>query len=265
MTTSPLPRPSPFSRRVRTAGATSNRWPPVETRKNLYLEPGGSLGWTSPPSGAPATEFLSDPSKPVPYAPRPNWEINYGNPPAIAAWRRWLVEDQRFVDGRPDVATWVSAPLTESVTVRGPVTAHLAAETTGTDADWVVKLIDVFPDDDPTFVKSGYELMVSADIFRGRYRESYEEPHPIAPNEALDYTIPLPIVDHVFLPGHRIMVQVQSSWFPLYDRNPQTYVPSIMTAPDSAYKAERQRIHNSAEHASRIELLVDDSPARERR
>jgi uncharacterized protein len=245
-----------------------DRWPPleIETRKSLYLQPGGALGWTPPPAGASATEYLSDPSKPVPYAPRPNREINYGNPAAIAAWRRWLVEDQRFVDGRPDVATWVSAPLTEAVTVRGPVTAHLAAETTGTDADWVVKLIDVFPDDDPSYEKSGYELMVSGDIFRGRYRQSYESPEPIAPDVALDYTIPLPIVDHAFLPGHRIMVQVQSSWFPLYDRNPQTYVPSIMTAPDSAYHAERHRIHTSAEHPSRIELLVDESrPARSER
>jgi len=122
-----------------------------------------------------ATECASDPQKPVPYAPRPQWGFDYDNPSAIGAWRRWLVEDQRFVDGRPDVATWQSEPLAAPLTIRGPFFARLFAETTGSDADWVVKLIDVYPDHDPgAFEMSGYELMVSADIFRGRYRESLE-------------------------------------------------------------------------------------------
>jgi hypothetical protein len=184
--------------------------------------------------------------------------MDYSNPPVIAEWRRWLVEDQRFVDGRPDVATWVSEPLEEPLTIRGPVTARLFAETTGTDADWVVKLIDVYPADDPSSLEmSGYQLMVSADIFRGRYRESYETAAPLAPGEVLEYTIPLPHVGHTFLPGHRLMVQVQSTWFPLYDRNPQTFVDSIMTAPEAAYRAQRHRVHHRAAHPTHVEVLVD--------
>lgn len=233
------------------------RWPPVERQINLYLQPDGGLAFTPPTIDVSTTEFVSDPSKPVPYAPRPNWGIDYDNPPAIAAWRRWLVEDQRFVDGRPDVATWVSEPLAEPLTVRGQVIAELFAETTGTDADWVVKFIDVFPDDDPAFEMSGYQLMVSADIFRGRYRENYDEAKPLIPNQALAYTIQLPHVNHTFLPGHRLMVQVQSTWFPLYDRNPQTFVPNIMTAPPVAYKVQRHQVHHNSKYASYLRIYVD--------
>jgi hypothetical protein len=189
--------------------------------------------------------------------------MDYDDPSLIAEWRRWLVEDQRFVDGRPDVVTWMSEPLAEPLTIRGPVTARLFAETTGTDADWVVKLIDVFPDDAPSSLQmSGYQLMVSADIFRGRYRESYEVARALEPDRALEYAVPLPQVDHTFLPGHRLMVQVQSTWFPLYDRNPQTFVPTIMTAPASAYRAQRHRVHHSAGRATHLELLVDTGGAR---
>ena len=237
-----------------------DRWPPASaTRKELYLQPGGGLGFEPPPAGGPGfTEFISDPASPVPHAPRPNLGFDYGNPVIIAAWRRWLVEDQRFVDGRPDVATWVSAPLTDTVTVRGPVTVTLFAETTGTDADWVVKLIDAYPDDNPERLEmSGFELMVSGDIFRGRYRESFEEARALQPNQALEYTIQLPNVDHTFRKGHRLMVQVQSSWFPLYDLNPQTFVPSIMFAKPSDYKAARQRIYHNGAHPTRLVLLVD--------
>jgi putative CocE/NonD family hydrolase len=235
------------------------RWPPpsVETRR-LYLQPGGRLAFT-PPTGAAgeATEYVSDPAKPVPHSPRPQWSFDYDNPPVIAAWRRWLTEDQRFVDGRPDVATWASDPLAAPVTVQGPVLARLFAETTGSDADWVVKLIDAYPDDSSEGLEmSGYQLMASADIFRGRYRESLEEPRPIAPGQALEYRVPLPVVSHTFRPGHRLMVQVQSSWFPLYDRNPQSFVPSIMTAPPESYRAARQRVHHSAAHATHLELPV---------
>ena len=179
---------------------------------------------------------------------------DYGNPPALAKWRRWLVEDQRFVDGRPDVTTWVSGPLERPITIRGGVTAHLFAETTGTDADWVVKLIDVYPDDAPGFVMSGYQLMVSGDIFRGRYRKDISEPEPIAVDKILEYTVPLPHVNHTFKSGHRLMVQIQSTWFPLYDRNPQTFVPNIMWAEDSSYRAQRHRIHHSGTQATYIEL-----------
>ena len=137
------------------------------------------------------------------------------------------------------------------------MTAQLFAETTGTYADWVVKLIDVFPDDYPTFEMSGYQLMVSADLFRGRYREDFDQPKPLLPNKALAYTIPLPHVNHTFQPGHRMMVQIQSTWFPLYDRNPQTYVPTIMSAPPTAYKEQRHRVHHSATHATYLEYYVD--------
>ncbi len=236
-----------------------DRWPPAVETRRLYLQPGGRLAFEPPAvSAASATEYVSDPAKPVPYAPRPQWGFDYDNPPVIAAWRRWLVEDQRFVDGRPDVATWVSEPLAAPLSVRGPVNAKLFAETTGSDADWVVKLIDVFPDDATEGLDmSGFQLMVSADIFRGRYRESLEEPRPLAPGVALPYAIPLPHANHTFRPGHRLMVQVQSSWFPLYDRNPQTFVPSIMTAAPESYRAQRHRVHHAPAHATHLELLVD--------
>lgn len=237
-------------------------WPPSIEMRRLYLQPGGRLGFEPPKSGAASTEYVSDPSKPVPNAPRPQWGYAYGNPVVIAAWRRWLVEDQRFVDGRPDVATWASEPLAEPLTVRGAIKARLFAETTGSDADWVVKLIDVYPDDDPeSFEMSGYQLMVSADIFRGRYRESLEKPAPLAPGAVLAYELPLPHANHTFRRGHRLMVQVQSSWFPLYDRNPQTFVPSIMTAPADAYRTQRHRVHHQPAHATHLELPVD-VPAR---
>jgi hypothetical protein len=234
------------------------RWPPSPETRRLYLRAGGRLSFDAPAAADGATEYVSDPAKPVPYSPRPHWGFDYGNAPVIAAWRRWLVEDQRFVDGRPDVATWVSEPLAAPLTIRGPVTARLFAETSGSDADWVVKLIDAYPDDAPgRFEMSGYQLMVSADIFRGRYRESLEEPRALTPGAVLAYAIPLPVASHTFLPGHRLMVQVQSSWFPLYDRNPQTFVPSIMTAPSESYRAQRHRVHHAAAHATHLELPVD--------
>ncbi len=234
-----------------------DQWPPAGNRVRLYLQNGGRLGFDAPSTDPSATDFISDPANPVPYAPRPNWAGGYDNPPALAKWQRWLVEDQRFVDGRPDVATWVSEPLDQPITIRGAVTAHLFAETAGTDADWVVKLIDVYPDDAPDFVMSGYQLMISGDIFRGRYRENHSEAKPVKANEALEYTVSLPHVNHTFQPGHRLMIQIQSTWFPLYDRNPQSFVPNIMSAPDSAYKAQRHRVHHSAEHATHIEFRVD--------
>jgi putative CocE/NonD family hydrolase len=235
-----------------------DRWPPAVEARRLYLQPGGRLAFEAPAGANSSTEYVSDPAKPVPYSPRPQWGFDYDNPLVIAAWRRWLVEDQRFVDGRPDVASWVSEPLTAPLTIRGPVKARLFAETTGSDADWVVKLIDVFPDDAPEGLEmSGFELMLSADIFRGRYRENLEEPRALAPGAVLAYEIPLPIVNHTVRPGHRLMVQVQSSWFPLYDRNPQTFVPSIMTAPPESYRSQKHRIHHGAAHATHLELPVD--------
>lgn len=257
----PVPAPSP----VTVFATGSNRWgrytqwPPASVKtRSLYLQPGGRLAFSAPPADGGATPFVSDPAKPVPFEPRPNWNGDYDNPAAIREWRQWLVQDQRFVDGRPDVATWVSEPLTEDLRIRGPVTAKLVAETTGTDADWVVKLIDVYPDQDPEEqTMSGYQLMISADIFRGRYRENYEKPAALTPNVPLEYTIPLPHASHTVKKGHRLMVQVQSSWFPLYDRNPQTFVPSIMSAPPEAYRAQTHRIHHTSGRATRLELLVE--------
>ena len=232
-----------------------DQWPPAGTPTRLYLQTGGGLAFSAPSEDSGSTDFLSDPAHPVPYAPRPNWPVESES--GGEKWRRWLVEDQRFVDGRPDVATWVSEPLEQPVTIRGAVTAHLYAETTGTDADWVVKLIDVYPDDSPKFDMSGYQLMISGDIFRGRYREDLNEAKPIAANEVLEYTLPLPHANHTVLPGHRLMIQIQSTWFPLYDRNPQTFVPSIMSAPDSAYQEQHHRIHHGAEQATYIEFRAD--------
>ena len=232
-------------------------WPPRGKTVRLYLQPNGGLNFAPPDAALSATEYVSDPAKPVPFAPRPNWAVNYDRDETVDAWRRWLVEDQRFVDGRPDVVTWSSEPLEQPLTIRGGVTAHLFAETTGTDADWVVKVIDVFPDPAPGLVESGFQLMVSGDIFRGRYRESYENPKPIGPDIALEYTIPLPHANHTFKTGHRLMIQIQSSWFPLYDRNPQSYVDSIMFAPADAYQPQRHRIHHDDQNATYIEFRVD--------
>jgi len=232
-------------------------WPPPGEEMQFYLHPDGLLSFTPPEEEDAFTGYLSDPAHPIPFKPRPIWNFDYDNAPALEAWQRWLVEDQRFVDGRPDVVTWVSEPLTEALTIRGPVLARLFAETTGSDADWVVKLIDVYAGVEEDFEMSGFQLMVSGDILRGRYREDFEKAQPIQPDTALEYQIPLPQVNHCFLPGHRIMVQVQSTWFPLYDLNPQTFVPSIMTAPDSAYRVQRHRIHHSADYPTAIKVYRD--------
>jgi len=235
---------------------TFEQWPSIDKVTRLYLHPDKKLSFAPPIEGSVSTEFVSDPENPVPYAPRPNWSINYENPVSLAKWRRWLVEDQRFVEGRPDVVSWISEPFSEPITIQGPITANLIAETTGSDADWVVKLIDVYPDSDPDFEMSGYQLMISGDIFRGRYRENYKEPHPVAANKPLLYKIPLPHVNHTIKPGHRLMVQIQSTWFPLYDRNPQTYVESIMAAPTDAYRKQQHRIHHNSEYTTYLEFNV---------
>jgi hypothetical protein len=168
---------------------------------------------------------------------------------------RWLVDDQRAASGRPDVLSYVSDVLTKPVRISGRPVANITASTSGTDSDWVVKLIDVYPDEVAAQPEmGGYQLMVSADIFRGRYRESLETPEPIAPGKPLLYRFALPAANHVFLPGHRIMVQVQSSWFPLYDRNPQTFVPNIFWAKPGDYRKAVQRIFHTPAHCSFIQL-----------
>lgn len=222
----------------------------------LYLRPGLKLSFAVPgsseASGSEFEEYVSDPAKPVPYRARPIDNTS---------WARWLVDDQREASGRPDVLAFVSETLTAPVKISGEPIVNLIASTSGTDSDWVVKVIDLYPDEvagQPNM--GGYQLMVSADIFRGRYRESYETPKPIAANEPLRYRWALPTANHVFLPGHRIMVQIQSTWFPLYDRNPQTFVKSIFWAKPEAYKKATQRIYHAPGKASFIELPLVTRP-----
>jgi putative CocE/NonD family hydrolase len=215
----------------------------------LYLRSGLKLNFQAPQAGdADFDEYISDPSKPVPFRPRPI------DPDS---WSRWLVDDQREASGRPDVAVFVSDVLTAPLKISGQPVVNLVASTSGTDSDWVVKVIDLYPDEvarQPEM--GGFQLMISADIFRGRYRESLETPKPITPNEPLLYKWTLPTANHVFLPGHRVMVQIQSSWFPLYDRNPQTFVPNIFWAKPEDYKKATQRIWHAPSHASFIDLPV---------
>lgn len=201
---------------------------------------------------APYDEYISDPAKPVPFRARPSQPIGYDLP---LTWPDWLVDDQREASGRTDVAVYTSDVLTEPLKISGQPMVNLIASTSGTDSDWVVKLIDVYPDqvaEDPNM--GGYELMIAADIFRGRYRESFENPKAIDPGKPLPWRFALPNVNHVFLPGHRIMVQVQSSWFPLYDRNPQTFVPNIFRAGPGDYRKSTQRIYHAPGEASSLEL-----------
>ncbi|MGH7690323.1 MAG: CocE/NonD family hydrolase, partial [Gemmatimonadaceae bacterium] len=191
---------------------------------------------------------------PVPFRARPSQPIGYDPP---LTWVQWLVDDQRPASGRTDVLTYESTVLTSPLQISGEPIANNVAATTGTDADWVVKLIDVYPPEvgnDPPM--GGYELPVSMDIFRGRYRTSYSDPQPITPDTPLSFKFPLPTVNHVFLPGHRIMVQIQSSWFPLYDRNPQTFVPNIFWAKPGDYKKATMTVYHEPGHESFVELPV---------
>jgi putative CocE/NonD family hydrolase len=225
----------------------------------LYLGAGLTTGFAAPKAGDAAfDEYVSDPAKPVPFRSRPSQPVGYDHG---LTWPQWLVDDQREASGRTDVLTFVSEALTGPLKISGSPMVNLVASTSGTDADWVVKLIDVYPDEvagQPSL--GGYQLMVSADIFRGRYRESFEAAKAIAADRPLPYRFALPTVNHVFLPGHKIMVQVQSSWFPLYDRNPQTFVPSIFRATPADYRKATQRIYHAPGQASVIELLVVTRP-----
>src|SRR5262249_55067460 len=236
-------------------------WPPkAEGSKTgkmtpLSLRAGLKLSQEAPkPGETEFEEYISDPAKPVPFVRRPHQAMGYeeGNP-----WPRWLVDDQREASGRPDVVTFTSDVLTEPMKITGEPIANLVASTSGTDSDWVVKLIDVYPDEmaaQPAL--GGYQLAVAMDIFRGRYRESLETAKAITPNTPLLFKWALPNANHVFLKGQRIMVQVQSSWFPLYDRNPQTFVPNIFWAKPSDYRSAVQRIYHTTGQASFVELPI---------
>jgi putative CocE/NonD family hydrolase len=225
----------------------------------LYLKAGLKLSFTEPfPREAEYDEYVSDPAKPVPFRARPIQPVGYDNG---MTWPQWLVDDQREASGRPDVLAFTSDVLEDPVTVTGQPVVNLFASTSGTDSDWVVKLIDVYPDEvagQPNM--GGYQLAVSMDIFRGRYRESLETPKAIQPDTALLYKWTLPTANHVFLPGHRIMVQVQSSWFPLYDRNPQTFVPNIFWAKPTDYRKAVQRVFHAPGKASFLELPLGPPP-----
>jgi hypothetical protein len=241
-----------------------DNWPVAPVMKPLYLDAGFKLSFAQ--SGVSAAggvsgvskdydEYVSDPAKPVPFRARPSQPTGYD--PPITTWEYWLVDDQREASGRTDVLTYTSDVLTEPVHIRGQAIANLVASTSGTDSDWVVKLIDVYPDEYPLETQmGGYQLAVAMDIFRGRYRESFAEPKAIEPNKPLNYRFALPPANHVFLPGHRIMVQVQSSWFPLYDRNPQTFVPNIFWAKPEDYKKATQRVYHTGGEASAVALPV---------
>ncbi|HEX8650220.1 MAG TPA: CocE/NonD family hydrolase [Pyrinomonadaceae bacterium] len=226
----------------------------------LYLSAGLRLSFDAPKANDKAfDEYTSDPAKPVPFRARPIQPT--GGSAAGHTWSQWLVDDQREASGRPDVVAFVSDVLSAPLKISGQPVANLVSSTSGTDSDWVVKVIDVYPDEvagQP--IMGGYQLMVSADIFRGRYRESLETPKPVAANRPLLYRFALPTANHVFLPGHRIMVQVQSSWFPLYDRNPQTFVPNIFWAKPGDYRKAVQRIYHAPGQASFIELPLVTTP-----
>jgi putative CocE/NonD family hydrolase len=243
-------------------------WPPTEAKPtNLYLHADGTLSFDRPrAAGTTFREYVSDPANPVPYRQRP---ISPTYP--AGDWRTWEVADQRFVDQRPDVLTFVSAPLEHDVTITGEVAADLFASTSGSDADFVVKLIDVYPEDaqrnpwDPDagpkpgeYARSvnGYELPIAMEVRRGRYLTSYERPQPLAPNTPTEWKIPLRDRDHVFLKSHRLMVQVQSTWFPLIDRNPQKFVPNIYQATAADFTKATQRVYCSPSRPSHLVLPV---------
>ena len=237
-----------------------NQWPLAcdngcATRSRpLYLQPDDKLGFHAPAAGADFDEYVSDPAHPVPFRARPIQPIGYD---AGQTWSQWLVDDQREASGRTDVLTYTSDKLTAPLTISGVPEVNLIASTSGTDSDWVVKLIDVYPDQVAAQPEmGGYQLAVAMDIFRGRYREGFTVGKPIAANQPLTYRFALPAANHVFLPGHRIMVQVQSSWFPLYDRNPQTFVPNIFLAKPADYRKATQRVYHAPAEASFISLPV---------
>jgi putative CocE/NonD family hydrolase len=245
-------------------------WPPANSAaRKLYFRADGKLSWEAPAEAQNAFDsYVSDPANPVPYRHRPI-TATYPGP----EWPVWLLEDQRFVEHRPDVLTWQTEALTEDVTITGDIVADLFASTSGSDSDWIVKLIDVYPEDyekqepgatpgsavtntDQKWSLNGYELIIADDVFRGRFRQSFENPQPIPANQPVEYKIDLHTNDHVFLKGHRIMVQVQSTWFPLIDRNPQKFVPNIFQAKDSDYTPVTQRIYRSRGQASSVVLPV---------
>lgn len=225
------------------------KWPTASTPAKLYLKPDMSAGFEPSTEGVKTVDYVSDPAHPVPFIDRPITFKDYSQ------WSAWLTSDQRNAATRPDVLTFTSEVLSKPVTISGNPIVHLNASTSGTDSDWVVKLIDVYPDEVPSDANmAGYQFSIAMDIFRGRYRETLAQARPLKANKALDYRFNLPKSNHVFKPGHRIMVQLQSSWFPLYDRNPQKFVPNIFLAGPGDYVKAKQKVTVSGPNASFIEL-----------
>jgi putative CocE/NonD family hydrolase len=236
---------------------TFSDWPPAEVRSEaLYFAEDERLVEGSPPSGAMGSafdEWVSDPANPVPFTA----DI------ATGMTREYMVDDQRFASRRPDVMVYQTEPLEEALTLAGPLVADLWVSTSGTDSDWIVKLVDVFPPDTPDHEglprgvpMGGYEMLVRSEVIRGRFRDSYEDPEPFVPDQPTRVRLQLQDVLHTFKAGHRLMIQIQSSWFPLVDRNPQTYVDNIFLAEEEDFATTTQRVYRSPEHPSRIEVLI---------
>jgi putative CocE/NonD family hydrolase len=229
-------------------------WPPqdgIEKRK-LYTSAAGALSFDAPHDSSDRAfdSYVSDPAHPVPYRHRPIPPTYSSN----SGWTQWLVEDQRFVHLRPDVLSWSTEPLKDPLTVAGNVVTHLFASTSGSDSDWIVKLIDIYPENDAKL--PGYQLMIDSEVFRSRFRNSFEKPEAVRPNQPYDYSIDIHAADHQFGAGHRVMVQVQSTWFPLIDRNPQTFVENIFKARAADYQTATQKIYRSSKYPTYVQLPV---------
>ena len=229
-------------------------WPPKNAAlKRLYANADHTAAFTKPGSSKGLVSYISDPATPVPYRIQPI-EATYGEG---SRWGEWHVEDQRFVSSRPDVEVFTGDSLTENLTVTGQVTAHVTASTTATDADFVVKLIDVYPNFySNNLLMSNYQLPVTMEVFRGRYRKSFEKPSPLTPNKPEEFVIDLHTINHTFLKGHRLMIQIQSTWFPIIDRNPQKYIPNIFEARESDFIKATHTIYCNSQYSTYIELPV---------
>jgi putative CocE/NonD family hydrolase len=257
-------KPKPELKEAVTFQSGSNQWisydtwPPRNTvARDLYLRGGNKLSFepTPPDKSDEFATYVSDPAHPVPYRARP---IDSMFPPEDedSGWHTWLVQDQRFLKDRADVVSWQSEVLDQDLTLTGDIVARLFAATSGTDSDWIVKIIDVYPENDARQDLAGDQLMVASEIFRGRFREGFETPKAITPEEVNEYVIDLHGINHCFKKGHRLMVQVQSTWFPLYDRNPQKFVENIFKAQPSDYQPATQRIYQSGRYPSHVTLPV---------
>ena len=229
-------------------------WPPKEARdQTLYFQPGGKISFEQPAAGTEFDQFLSDPAHPVPFTEATN----------VGMTREYMTDDQRFASRRPDVLTYQTDVLTAPLTLAGPIQALLQVATTGSDADWVVKIIDVYPDNTPDNPRlnpavhlGGYQQMVRSEVMRGRFRNSFSKPEPFVPGQVT--AVPFIVQDlmHTFQPGHRMMVQVQSTWFPLVDRNPQKYVDNIYNADEADFQAATHRLYHAPAHASQLAVKV---------